>query len=110
KELLRLFRSDMRPGLLLHRPKHREPLFIGRGIKQGNVLFSPALALEVHGEQVRTAGEQKPNDLAAQLRVSHELGYLGKDAVAYATVAEARSIAKLRIRFVDHHGNWTHRL
>src|SRR5262249_5083651 len=76
--------------------------------EERDVFFRATLTLEVHGQQIRTAGEQEPDDLAAILGVTHELGDLSEDAVAHAAVARAGAVAELRVSFVDDHGDGAH--
>ena len=80
------------------------------GIEERDVLLGAALALEIHGEQVGTAGEQEPDHLAAQLGVAHELRDLREDAAGDAAIAGARAIAELRVGLVHDHGDRAHGL
>src|SRR5436305_421998 len=74
------------------------------------MFFRAALALEVDRKQIRPAGEQEPDDLAAIVGVAHKLRDLGEDAIAHATVTGAGTVAKLRIGFIDDDADGAHGL
>ena len=59
-------------GLLGHDLDQLDPLLGRLRIEERQVLLGASLPLQVHGQQIRAAGEQEPDDLAAVLGVPHE--------------------------------------
>src|SRR6478609_591342 len=74
------------------------------------MLFRAALALEIDRQEIRAAGEQKPDDLAAIINIAHKLRNLGKDAIAHAAVTGAGAVAKLGVGFIDDDADGAHGL
>src|SRR5262249_23138798 len=70
----------------------------------------PALALEVHREQVRPGGEEEPHDLPPVLGVPHEGGDGGEHPAAGPRVAGGLAGAEEGIGLVDHHRHRPQRL
>src|SRR4029077_14894369 len=74
------------------------------------MLFRAALSLEVDRKKIRPAGKQKPDDLAAIVRVAHELRNLREDAIAHAAVTGAGAVPEVRVRFIDDYADGGHGL
>ena len=70
------------------------------------MLLGPSLTLQVHRHEVRSAGHQEPDHLAAAARVAHEGRERGEHALGNTGVRSARfARAERRVGFVHHHGD-----
>ncbi len=74
------------------------------------MLLGAALALEVHGHQIRAGREQKPDDFAAVLGVAHEAGDHAEYPRGDPAVALAVAVAQVGVGLVNHHSHGVHGL
>src|SRR5438270_11613630 len=97
EEIFQRLSERRHAGLFEHGPKQGLALFWRLRIEEGDMFFRTALALEIDGKKIRTAGKQEPNHFAAIFGVAHELRDLRENTIADAAIAGTGTVAELCI-------------